>query len=96
MCTCRSASMTLDQASKTDPFRQGVSVVVGKTDNDICPVAGLAYMVSRGMVSRGSLQANLFNLLTVEVHQNGEISLVDSSMLDTASESGQLIKTMGR
>ncbi len=83
--------MTLDQASKTDPIRQGVSVVVGKTDNDICPVAGLAYMVSRG-----SLQANLFDLLTVEVHQNGEISLVDSSMLDTASESGQLIKTMGR
>ncbi len=37
------------KASKTDPFRQGVSVVIGKTDNDICPVsAGLAYMVSRG------------------------------------------------
>ena len=25
------------KASKTDPFRQGVSVVVGKTDNDVCP-----------------------------------------------------------
>ena len=37
------------KASKTDPFRQGVSVVVGKTDNVRCPVAaGLAYMVTRG------------------------------------------------
>ena len=36
------------KASKTDPFRQGVSVVVGKTDNDLCPLAaGLAYMVTR-------------------------------------------------
>ncbi len=36
------------KASNTDPFRQGVSVVVGKTDN---VSAGLAYMVSRGSTS---------------------------------------------
>ncbi len=37
------------KASKTDPFRQGVSVVVGRTGEDLCPVAaGLAYMVTRG------------------------------------------------
>ncbi len=37
------------KASKTDPFRQGVSVVVGRTNTDLCPVAaGLAYMAARG------------------------------------------------
>ncbi len=37
------------KASKTDPFRQGVSVVVGRTNTHLCPVAaGLAYMAARG------------------------------------------------
>ena len=34
------------KASKTDPFRVGVDVFIGKTDNDLSPVAAvLAYMV---------------------------------------------------
>ena len=37
------------KASKTDPFRKGVTVYLGRTDGAICPVAAsLAYMVSRG------------------------------------------------
>ena len=37
------------KASKTDPFRQGVDVFVGRTGNDICPVAAvLAFMAKRG------------------------------------------------
>ena len=37
------------KASKTDPFRKGVSVFLGRTDGVICPVAAtLAYMVLRG------------------------------------------------
>ena len=37
------------KASKTDPFRQGVSVYLGATGGDICPVAAvLDYMVRRG------------------------------------------------
>ena len=37
------------KASKTDPFRKGVSVFLGRTDTDICPVAAiLGYMVQRG------------------------------------------------
>lgn len=37
------------KASKTDPFRQGVLVYVGRTDKPLCPVAALlAYLVSRG------------------------------------------------
>ncbi len=37
------------KASKTDPFQKGVSVYLGRTDSDICPVAAvLGYMVNRG------------------------------------------------
>lgn len=37
------------KASKTDPFRQGVLVYVGRTDKPLCPVAAiLAYLVVRG------------------------------------------------
>ena len=36
------------KASKTDPFRNGISIYVGKTDNDLCPVAALtAYLAAR-------------------------------------------------
>ena len=37
------------KASKTDPFRVGVDIFVGKTGNELCPVtAVLSYMVKRG------------------------------------------------
>lgn len=37
------------KASKTDPFRVGVDVYVGRTDNALCPVtAVLTYMTARG------------------------------------------------
>ena len=37
------------KASKTDPFRRGVYVYLGKTGNELCPVAAVAaYMVVRG------------------------------------------------
>ena len=37
------------KASKTDPFRRGVEVVVGRTYNNLCPVtAMLAYLAMRG------------------------------------------------
>ena len=37
------------KASKTDPFRQGVDVFVGRTDTELCPVAALlSYMAVRG------------------------------------------------
>ncbi len=43
------------KASKTDPFRRGISVNFGWTENDLCPVAAaLDYMVRRG-ASGGSL-----------------------------------------
>ena len=37
------------KASKTDPFRQGVSIYLGVTGGEVCPVAAiLGYMVLRG------------------------------------------------
>ena len=37
------------KASKTDPFRKGVSIYLGRTDTDLCPVAALAaYLVVQG------------------------------------------------
>ena len=37
------------KASKTDPFRRGVDIVVGRTNDKLCPVtAVLAYLVTRG------------------------------------------------
>ena len=35
--------------SKTDPFRVGADIFIGRTDNDLCPVAAvLAFMALRG------------------------------------------------
>ena len=40
------------KASKTDPFRVGVHIYVGRTGNTLCPVtAVLYYMVARGRSS---------------------------------------------
>lgn len=40
------------KASKTDPFRQGASVYLGRTDSDLCPVAALlSYISARGLRS---------------------------------------------
>ena len=40
------------KASKTDPFRKGVKVFLGRTDNHLCPVAAVAaYMAVRGNTS---------------------------------------------
>jgi integrase len=37
------------KASKTDPFRSGVDVFVGKTGNDLCPVLAMVnYLAKRG------------------------------------------------
>ena len=43
------------KTSKTDPFRKGMDIFVGKTDTDLCPVtAMLGYLVERGW-GRGPL-----------------------------------------
>ena len=37
------------KASKTDPFRKGVDIFLGRTGDDICPISAmLAYVAVRG------------------------------------------------
>ena len=44
----RRLSVTIKQ-SKTDPFRRGVTIFLGRTDTQLCPVAALlAYLAIRG------------------------------------------------
>ena len=44
------------KASKMDPHRQGVSIYLGRTQGDLCPVAAvLSYMVQRGDTGRALL-----------------------------------------
>ena len=50
------------KASKTDPFRQGITISLGATDTDLCPVMALADYLS----IRGTSSGPLFHL------QNGE------------------------
>ena len=46
------------KASKTDPFRKGVAICMGRTNNDLCPVAALAAYITL----RGSGEGPLFML----------------------------------
>ena len=67
--------------SKTDPFRQGCKLCLGKTGKDICPVSAiLPYLAMRGpcygplfIMAKGSyLTRQLFaSLLTDTLHQAG-------------------------
>ena len=47
----RQAPSCIRKVSKTDPFRKGVALIIGKGSVDLCPVAAvLDYMVRRGSV----------------------------------------------
>jgi len=55
------------KASKTDPFRKGVSIYLGTTGCDLCPVAAiLGYMVCRGPSPGAFFQFKDGKLLTRE------------------------------
>ena len=48
-CVAPASIQVFLKASKTDPFRKGVSLVIGKGSPELCPVAAvLDYMVRRG------------------------------------------------
>ena len=48
------------KASKTDPFRQGVTVYPGMTEGMVCPVAALLSYIMRRGVLLGPLDLFLF------------------------------------
>ena len=79
------------KASKTDPFRKGVTICVGRTNNDLCPVAALAaYTTLRGsnegpffvLENRAPLTRERFVRMTKEKWQG----LTQLDTQDTASE----------
>ena len=43
------------KTSKTDPFRKGVDVFVGKTDNELCPVAAMLSFLTQRTAKLGFL-----------------------------------------
>ena len=52
---CPSRMEVRIKASKTDPFRQGISLFIGKVASNLCPVSAmLAYLVVRGSHSSSS------------------------------------------
>lgn len=56
------------KASKTDPFRQGISIFLGITNNELCPVAAMAaYLASRGDAPSPFFQFNNGEPLTREL-----------------------------
>ena len=53
------------KTSKTDPFRQGIDIVVGRSSNKLCPVvAMLAYLVVRSNKPGFLFQLELVVLMT--------------------------------
>lgn len=47
--TSPSVAQITIKASKTDPFRKGVAIFLGKTNNELCPVTAIAtYLALRG------------------------------------------------
>ena len=72
------------KASKTDPFRQGVSVFLGTTGGDVCPVAAiLSYMVLRGQETGPFFKFANGNLLT----RDRFVSAVQSALEKTGYRS---------
>ena len=51
------------KASKTDPFRQGAQIHLGRTYSELCPVAAiLLYMVKRGQATVHSSGLRMVNI----------------------------------
>ena len=61
------AGPSKNQGIKTDPFRQGISIFLGTTNNELCPVAAMAaYPASRGNAPGPFFQFNNGEPLTRE------------------------------
>ena len=58
----RSTVMVRIKASKTDPFRVGVTAYLGRTDQELCPVAAVLDYIAR----RGTCAGPLF------IYENGQ------------------------
>ena len=95
------------KASKTDPFRQGVTGYVGRTQNSLCPVtAVLSYMVARGSSPGALLRWEDGRFLTRESFVSAVRTALDfaglrrTQLQDSSSHNSRLqdslIKMLGR
>ena len=77
------------KASKTDPFRRGVTIYLGRTHNQICPVAAtLRYMVEIGLAEGPLFVFENGRLLTRERFVAAVRESPASAGVDTAKYSG--------
>ena len=80
------------KSSKTDPFRRGVHIVIGSTQDDLCPVATLlAYFAVRGGGGNGGQPCPLFRLMSGLPLPHPEfVSRVKAVVATSPSPLGQL------
>ena len=77
------------KASKTDPFRHGVTVFLGRTATDLCPVAAiLDYMVRRGSERGPFFSFANGSLLTRERFVSRVRSALTSAGFDSSQYAG--------
>lgn len=77
------------KASKTDPFRLGVFVFIGKTDNNRCPVAAIAaYLAVRGRADGPFFRWTSGLPLSREAFVKGIRKALSASGMDVSGYSG--------
>lgn len=77
------------KASKTDPFRQGVDIFIGRTDNELCPVAAmLAFLAKRGQKEGMLFHFKDGKLLTRERFASRVRSVLTTAGMDCKPYSG--------
>lgn len=77
------------KASKTDQFRKGVDIYVGRTNNELCPVAAiLAYVASRGDDSGFLFRFEDGRLLTKDRFISNVRLALSEAGIDSSSYSG--------
>ena len=77
------------KTSKMDPFRRGVFMFMGKTSNELCPVAAIsAYLVVRGRTSGPFFHFNLGSPLSREMFVKHVRRALSAQGVDASSYSG--------
>ena len=70
--------------SKTDPFRKGVDLFIGKTGSPLCPVAAMlsSYLCTRGMADSPLFKFNDERVLTRQCLESAVQEGLDKARID--------------
>ena len=75
--------------SKTDPFRKGVTLTLGRTQSQLCPVAVMAsYIVKRGQIPRPLFQFQNGTFLTRQMFVHHTQSALQKTGVDPTKYNG--------